>query len=133
MNFIRRTWNRYSKLGKRRKKKQVWRRPTGRDNKMREKRKGYPSVVSIGYGKSKKDRGKILGKTPVKVDNLKDLEKMGKNQIIILGRMGKKKKIELAKKSKEKGLEIYNLNIRKFLKKNQKSSKKIEKGKNESQ
>ena len=57
--FLRRTWNRYSKLGKRRKKKQVWRRPTGRDNKMREKRRGYPAVVSLGYRKEKNTRGKI--------------------------------------------------------------------------
>jgi ribosomal protein L32E len=37
--FLRRIWSRYSKLGKKRKKKQVWRKPRGRDNKMREKRK----------------------------------------------------------------------------------------------
>jgi len=35
--FLRRTWSRYSKLGRKRKKKQKWRKPTGRDNKMREK------------------------------------------------------------------------------------------------
>ena len=40
MKFKRRIWNRYSKLGKKRKKKQVWRRPTGRDNPMREKKRG---------------------------------------------------------------------------------------------
>lgn len=49
--FKRRTWSRYSKLGRKRKKKQVWRKPTGRDNKMREKRKSYPKVVSTGYEK----------------------------------------------------------------------------------
>jgi len=117
VKFIRRTWNRYSKIGKRRKKKQVWRNPTGRDNKMREKRRGYPSVVSIGYRKDKELRGKINGKILVKVSNIKDLEKLKKNEIAILERMGKKKKIEIAKKAKEKGLEIYNLNIKKLLKK----------------
>ena len=120
MKFVRRIWNRYSKLGKRRKKKQVWRRPTGRDNKMREKRRGYPVVVSIGYQKNKEIKGKIRGKKPIMVNNIKDLEKIKKNEIIILGHMGKKKKIELSKKAKEKGLEIYNLNIKKFLKKNTK-------------
>ena len=124
VEFVRRIWSRYSKLGKRRKKKQVWRRPTGRDNKMREKRRGYPAVVSIGYQKSKKIKGKIQGKESVIVSNIKDLEKIKKNQIIILGRMGKKKKIEVSKKAKEKGLEIYNLNIKKFLKTTKKNESK---------
>ena len=124
VKFIRRIWSRYSKLGKRKKKKQVWRKPTGRDNKMREKRRGYPTVVSIGYSKSKKIKGKILGKEPITISNIKDLEKVKKNQITILGRMGKKKKIELSKKAKEKGLEIYNLNIKKFLRKNVKQKDK---------
>ena len=120
MKFVRRIWNRYSKLGKRRKKKQVWRKPTGRDNKMREKRRGYPVVVSTGYQKAKKIKGRIKGKKPITVSSIKDLEKIKKNEIIILGRMGKKKKIEISKKAKEKGLEIYNLNIKKFLKKDTK-------------
>jgi large subunit ribosomal protein L32e len=123
VEFVRRIWSRYSKLGKRRKKKQIWRKPTGRDNKMREKRRGYPAVVSIGYSKNKKIKGKIQGKEPVIVSNVGDLEKIKKNQIIILGRMGKKKKIELVKKAKKKDLEIYNLNIKKFLKKNIKQKK----------
>jgi len=126
VKFTRRTWNRYSKLGKRKKKKQVWRRPGGRDNKMREKRKGYPATVSIGYSKDKKIKGKVQGKNPTIVNNVNDLEKMKKSEIIILGRMGKKKKIELAKKAKEKGLEIYNLNIKRFLQKNLKQEKKNE-------
>ena len=54
--FLRRTWSRYSKLGKQRKKKQIWKAPKGRDNKMREKRKGYPAVVSIGYKKPQKEQ-----------------------------------------------------------------------------
>jgi len=54
--FLRRTWNRYTKLGRKRKKKQKWRRPTGRDNKMREKRRGYPKIVSVGYKNSGKEK-----------------------------------------------------------------------------
>jgi len=119
VRFVRRIWNRYSKLGKRRKKKQVWRRPTGRDNKMREKRKGYPAIVSVGYQTEKKEKGKIQGKMPIVVNQLKDLEKVEKNNIIVLGKIGKKKKIEISKKAKEKGMEIYNLNVKRFLKKNE--------------
>lgn len=118
--FLRRTSVRLSKLGKRRKKKQVWRRPTGRDNKMREQRRGKPPIVSIGYSTNKKTKGKIKEKTPVFVKNTKELEKIGKQNIIILGNVGKKKKIEIVKKANELGLEIANLNIKKFLRKNEK-------------
>jgi len=121
--FLRRTWNRYSKLGKGRKKKQAWRKPKGRDNKMREKRKGYPSVVSIGHGKPKKT-------TPVLIHNVKDLEKIREKDFIVLGNIGKKKKIEIVKKAKEKKIRISNISVEKFLKKNIKP-KKIESEKTE--
>ncbi len=114
--FVRRTWNKYSKLGLRRKKKQVWRRPHGRDNKMREKRGGYPPVVSIGYRNEKASRGKINGKTAVLVNNLDELSRLKAGEIAILGKVGKKKRIGLAKKAKENKIQIYNLNVNKFLK-----------------
>jgi len=114
--FLRRTWSRYSKLGKGKKKKQIWRRPRGRDNKMREKRRGYPAVVSIGYKKDKKTRESIKGKQPVVVRNIQELKNIKKNQMPIIGNIGNKKKIELAKIAKEKKIQIHNLNIKKFLK-----------------
>ena len=121
--FLRRTWSRYSKLGKGRKKKQVWRKPTGRDNKMREKRKGYPAVVSVGYKKGKNEQKSII-----RIYHQKDLVKIQKGDIVILGKMGKKKKIEIAKKAREKKIEISNLNIEKFLKnvEKKKMKKKVE-------
>lgn len=124
--FLRRTWNRYSKLGKRRKKKQVWRNPTGRHNKMREKRRGYSIVVSLGYKKNKNTKGKIFEKTPVMIQNIKDLEKMGKNEIGIIGKIGKRKRIQIAKKAKENNITLHNLNPKKYLKKNEKKDKKQE-------
>ena len=119
MNFLRRDWNRHPKLGKKRKNKQVWRRPKGRDNKMREKRKGYPKVVSVGYEKEKSVKEKINGKYPLKINTISDLEilsKKGKDYIGIIGKMGKKKKTEILKKAQEKGIELANVNIKKFLK-----------------
>ena len=117
IKFLRRVWGNYSKLGRGRKKKQVWRRPTGRDNKMREKRRGYPAVVSLGYRTNKKVRNTIDEKTPKLIKNVKELEMIKKNEIVILGNVGKKKKIEIAKKAKEMKIEIHNLNIKKLLKK----------------
>jgi len=106
--FLRRTWNRFSKLGRKRKNKQKWRRPTGRDNKMREKRKGYPKIVSIGYKNPAKEK-------PIVVKNISELDKV-KRKDIIVGKVGKKKKLEIAKKAKEMNLQISNLNVEKFLK-----------------
>ncbi len=124
VKFLRRSWDRYAKLGKGRKKKQTWRKPTGRDNKMREKKKGYPAVVSIGYGTDKKVRGRLEGKNPIIINNLKDLEKIKENEIAMIGKVGKKKKIEIAKKAKEMKIKIYNMNPEKFLKLNVKIPKK---------
>jgi len=116
MKFLRRINNRYSKLGKRRKKKQVWRRPTGRDNKMRERRRGYPARVSIGYKKGKEVKNIIIS-------NPKELEKIDKKAKIVIGNVGKKKKIEIVKKAKEMKIELSNLNINKFLEKNKEKKK----------
>ncbi|MFH1608129.1 MAG: eL32 family ribosomal protein [archaeon] len=114
--FLRRTWSRFSKLGKGRKKKQKWRNPTGRDNKMREKRKGRPATVSIGYGGENKVR-------PVLVKNIKELQKISKNDFVIIGNVGKKKKIEIAKKANEMKIKIHNLNAKNFLKEIEKQEK----------
>ena len=115
--FLRRNWSIYSKLGRKRRKKQVWKRPGGRDNKMREKRKGYPAIVGIGYKKNKKLANKIEGKTPVVINNINDLKKINDEKIALIGKVGKKKEIEILKKAKEMKIGIYRRNIEKFLKK----------------
>lgn len=124
VKFLRRAWNEYSKLGMRRKKMQKWRKPTGRDNKMREKRKGYTAMVSIGYSTDNSIKGKIKEKTPVMVNNIKDLDKVNKESIAIIGAVGKKKKIEILKAATEKKIEVANINTKKFLRKVDKENKK---------
>ncbi|MBW6442488.1 hypothetical protein K0A97_01750 [Patescibacteria group bacterium] len=119
--FLRRIWGRYSKLGKRRKKKQIWRRPTGRDNKMREKRKGYPAVVSIGYKTPKSEKKKIIF-----IRNVNDLKNISKEDLILLGNVGKKKKLEILKKASEEKIKFSNINEKKFLKEIEKKKKKKE-------
>lgn len=109
--FLRRTWYKYSKLGKGRKNKQKWKKPTGRDNKLREKRKNRGAVVSIGYKQPEKERKEIFI-----VNTIADFEKIQKNNLMVLGKVGKKKKIEIIKKAQEKGLKFYNLkDANKFL------------------
>ena len=107
--FIRRDTKRYSKLGKNRKKIQKWRAAKGRDNKIRLKMRGYPSSPSIGYKSPKKEIGKIKGKIPVLVHNIKDLEKVNKDNIVILAKIGAKKKLDLIKKAEEMKLTILNI------------------------
>lgn len=114
--FLRRDSAKISKLGKSRKKKQVWRRPTGRDNKMREKRKGYGPTVSIGYKQNSISRGMIEQKVPVYVENVKQLKKLRENEVPVLGNVGMKKKIEIAKEAVKMDIKIHNLNSKKFLK-----------------
>jgi len=127
--FIRRGWYRYSKLGLRKKKKQIWRRPTGRHNKMREKKRGFPPVVSIGYGKDRKIKNKIENKKLVRIMNAKELLKVKNDEYVIIGKIGNKKKIEIAKLVKDKKIKILNLNIKKFLKKIEKPIQEGKEGK----
>ena len=126
VKFLRRTWSRYVKLGKGSKKKQVWRKPTGRHNKMREQTKGSAAIVSIGYRTKKKSRDQLMEKKPVKINNLKELGKIKKDEIAIIGSVGRKKKIEIAKMAKEMKIEVYNMNPEKFLKLNTKPIPKKE-------
>ena len=87
---------------------------------MREKRKGYPVVVKIGYKQKEKLKGLIQEKTPILVNNIKDLKKIIGKKIGIVGKIGKKKKLEIAKKAKEMKVELKNMNINSFLKKHEK-------------
>lgn len=119
VKFLRRIWRRHSKLGKGRKKKQVWRRPRGRDNKMREERRGVPRVVKVGYKKDKKKSEK-----PVVIFTVNDLEKVSKKDFVVLGKLGKKKKMEIVKKATEMQIPLRNINAKKFLKENEKAKKK---------
>ena len=119
IKFLRRDATRFSKFGKGRGKKAKWRNPTGRDNKIREKRKGHPVAVSIGYGTPKSPEKKIIF-------NLKEIKSENKNSIFILGKIGKKNKIEIAKYAKENKIKFENFNANKFLKDLEKETKKNE-------
>ncbi|HLD97927.1 MAG TPA: eL32 family ribosomal protein [Candidatus Nanoarchaeia archaeon] len=128
--FLRRNTTQYSRLGRKRKKLQKWRRPTGRDNKMRLKVKGKGPVVSIGYKKDLRERGKSKGMEIKTIKNISDIKNADKKFKYSLGKIGGKKKIEIAKISKEKGIDFVNFNYNKLLKsveKNKTGRKKEEK------
>jgi len=117
VKFLRRDCKRFSKFGNGKGKKASWRKPKGRDNKMREKKRGYPAIVSIGYGT--KDR-----KKEIIIKNIKDLLNLEKGDSIIVGSVGKKNKIEIVKKAEEMKLNLINLNPKAFLKKLEKKQTK---------
>lgn len=104
--FIRRNWDKHKRLGKNRKKRQIWRRPKGRHNKIRKYRMGYPVRPSIGMRKNKKLRCTVQGLKPIIIRRFDDLKKAGKTNIIILANIGKKKKEEILKEAEKMNLRI---------------------------
>jgi len=129
--FLRRDANRFAKFSNGKGKKAKWRSPKGRDNKMREKRRGYPAVVSIGYASDKKDKERISGLITLHVRNLSDLEKATKENIIIVGKVGKKNKIQILEKIKEMKLSMDKTTVERVLEKIKKveNKKDVEKNK----
>ena len=107
--FLRQETNRHSRVGKGRKKLQRWKKPKGRDSKMRLSMKSHPPTVSVGYKSQRSLSGKIRGKTPVLVHNSKDLEKVSKDDIVIIAKVGAKKRLEIIKLINEKKIEVLNV------------------------
>ncbi len=100
--FIRTHAKRHSKLGKGRKKLQKWRKPTGRDNKVREKKKGHPIKVSVGF----KNNNRIQ---QVLIKNISDLNDIKENQKPLLAKVGAKKKLDIIKKAEEMKIKLANV------------------------
>lgn len=107
--FLRTDHNRFSRLGRNRRKKQVWRAAKGRHNKIREKRKSYPKAPNIGYKKPKADLENVGNQGPKLIRNLKDLEKLKSGSTAIVGKIGAKKRIEIVKNAIQKKINILNV------------------------
>lgn len=108
-SFWRKDWNKKIRLGSSCKRKRNWRRPTGLDNKNRLNRAGRAAAVNIGWGNDSSEKGKVEGVVPVRIETLKELEKIDKKiQGIIIARVGKKKKEEIIKQAEKKGIQILN-------------------------
>lgn len=106
--FTRSETVRFMRLGKNRPKLQKWRRPRGRHNKIRKKRAGYPSAPTIGHGTQKAQSGLIMGKKPLVVHNMAELNHATANHLIIFSRrIGAKTRIELMKHAQERKLAVF--------------------------
>ena len=88
-----------------------WRKPRGRHSPVRQKHRGRPTMVSVGFGSPK--AVKHLHKSGLEkiiIHNITELEKIdSKKQGIMVGRVvGNKKKIAILKLANEKKITILN-------------------------
>lgn len=107
--FLRMGTRRYKKLGKNQRKKQRYRKPRGRDNKIRENIKHHLRKVRIGFKNKKTERGKIKGKVPIMVGNINEAGMIKKGDLVIIRKIGAKKRAEIEKIIKEKEGEVFNV------------------------
>jgi large subunit ribosomal protein L32e len=86
-----------------------WRKPKGKDNKMRMKRCGKQPLVSVGYRGPKEVRGThASGLKEVMISNSGQIEGLENVIIRINASVGNKKKIEIVKKAVKSNLKIAN-------------------------
>ena len=103
--FVRQESWRYDRLS------ESWRRPKGKDNKMRRQVSGVPPLVKVGYRGPKISRGlHPSGYTDNLVFNGKDLMKLDpKNDAARIGHaVGTRKRIEIITKASELGIKVLN-------------------------
>ena len=91
--------------------KDYWRRPTGIDNKMRQKRKGWPKSVKVGYGSPKAVRGlHPSGLKEVAVFNVGDLTIVDPETQVarIGGSVGARKRTAIVAEAFNLGIRVLN-------------------------
>ena len=104
-NFVRQESWRYDRLA------ENWRKPKGKDNKMRKQVSGVPLLVKVGYRGPRTSRGlHPSGYTDNLVYNQNDLNKFDftKDAIRIAHVVGKRKKIEILSIASKLGLKVLN-------------------------
>jgi large subunit ribosomal protein L32e len=103
-DFIRQESWRYKRV------KSSWRRPRGRDSRMRKKDAGWPKSVSIGYRSPRKVSGlHPSGFEEILIYNPKDLEKVNSKNVVRIGHtVGLKKRLMIIEKASELNLRVLN-------------------------
>lgn len=105
-DFVRQESWRYDRL------KENWRRPKGLDNKMRQKKKGWPPTVNIGYRGPKAARGlHPSGYEEVLVYNVDEVAKVNPEAqaIRIAHTVGKRTRMLIIAEAKKRNIKILNL------------------------
>lgn len=91
--------------------KENWRKPKGKDSRMRLQKKGSPPLVSIGYRSPKKYRGlHPCGLKEKIISNINQLNKLDPKvyAIRISSKVGKKKSIEINEIAISRGFKVLN-------------------------
>jgi large subunit ribosomal protein L32e len=117
--FIRQESWRYNRLA------ENWRKPKGKDNKMRKQKSGMPAIVKVGYRGPRAARGlHPSGYTDNLVHNTAELARLDpKKDAARIGRtVGKKKRIEIINKAAGLGIKV--LNTGKLMPKKQEETEK---------
>ncbi len=94
--------------------KDYWRRPTGIDNKMRQKRKGWPKSVKVGYRSPRAVRGlHPSGMEEVAVFNVGDLTIVDPETQVarIGGSVGARKRSAIVSEAENLGIRILNRGV----------------------
>jgi len=94
--------------------KPSWRRPTGLDNKMRLKRKGWPKSVDVGYRSPKGARGlHPSGFDEVIVHNLQDLAALTPEQAARISHtVGRRKRADIVERAEDLKIVVLNKRVR---------------------
>ncbi len=94
--------------------KPSWRRPTGLDNKMRLKRKGWPKSVDVGYRSPKGARGlHPSGFDEVIVHNLQDLAALTPEQAARISHtVGRRKRADIVERAEALNIVVLNKRVR---------------------
>jgi len=117
--FIRQESWRYDRLA------ENWRKPKGKDNKMRKQKSGMPAIVKVGYRGPRVARGlHPSGYTDNIVHNMAELKRLDpKRDAARLGHtVGKRKRIGIIAKANELGIKV--LNAGKLMPKKEEEEKK---------
>lgn len=103
--FVRQESWRYKRLDP------AWRRPRGKDSRVRLQKSGAPPLVKVGYRTEKRYRGlHPSGFEEVIVTRVEDLENIdpSKQAIRIGATVGRLKKVRIMEAAKEKGIKVLN-------------------------
>ena len=103
--FIRQESWRYDRLA------ENWRKPKGKDNKMRKQKSGMPALVKVGYRSPKAARGlHPSGYRDNLIHNVIELAKLDpkRDAARIAHTVGEKKRIEIINKALQLGIKVLN-------------------------
>jgi large subunit ribosomal protein L32e len=103
--FIRQESWRYDRLAER------WRKPKGKDNKMRKQKSGVPAIVKVGYRGPRVSRGlHPSGYSDNIIHNVNELIRLDpkKDAARLAHTVGKRKRVGLIAKASELGIKVLN-------------------------